>query len=164
MSGDHGNRSVARAERYLPALLDRLESRAGAGKAMNRTEYQASLLRDLRWLLNCTVSVDPRMMSGFEQARSSVLNYGMPPITGASLTQGDLPGIALGIKEAIERFEPRLMPGSVQVEPIGEARAASHNQVVFRITARYWFEPYPVELALRAQWDLDNGLVDLNGA
>jgi type VI secretion system protein ImpF len=155
---------MSRSDRFLPALLDRLvESPGSEGAWLSRRAYQQSVLRDLQWLL-CTVA--PRehaRLAGHDHARRSVLNYGVPCSTGMSLTEQELKTLAQDIEKAILTFEPRVLPESLSVTLMSDSREAVRSQLVFRIRLAFWFEPYPLELSVRAQWDIENGLVSLSG-
>ena len=66
--------------------------------------------------------------------------------------------IRAAIRTAIERFEPRLLPGSLEVSlrEDGDARGAL---VSFDIRAELWAEPVPLDLYLRTQLDVTTGQV-----
>lgn len=150
---------------FLPTLLDRLSETdlkpAGSGMQLSRSAYHKTVLRDLSWLLNCA-SIDASLdLESYPHVRASVMNFGIPPLAGTRFSDVDLEEIAAGIHRAILRFEPRILPDSLKVTVVHDPQAESHNQVSFQIRAAFWFEPYPLELAIRAQWDVENGTMEL---
>jgi type VI secretion system protein ImpF len=147
---------------FLPTLLDRL-SQHGGGRAMNRSAFRKSVLRDLNWLLNCTNLEKQLPIQDFPQVRDSVLNFGIPPLAGARFSESDLNSVAASIERALLNFEPRILPESLKVSVIRdkEPENCRYNHARFRIEASYWFEPYPIDMVMRAHWDMETGGVDI---
>ena len=146
---------------FLPTLLDRLSH--GSGRAMNRSAFRKSVLRDLNWLLNCTNLEKQLPIRDFPQVRDSVLNFGIPPLAGARFSESDLTAVAANIERALLCFEPRILPESLKVSVLHdkESDAYRYNHARFRIEASYWFEPYPIDMIMRAHWDMETGGVEL---
>ena len=122
-------------ERLQPALLDRLtdehpelsqdpEDRRG----MNKAQLRAAVLRDLGWLLNAVQPMLPAEAQAHPLAADSVINFGMPPLSGQLASKIDKPpfyavsnlspGITLTfggimINDRAEVLEPdgRVIPG-----------------------------------------------------
>lgn len=155
---------MAGGDGFLPTLLDRLvEATSNNGQALSRRAYQETVVRDLQWLLNTISPLSREAAETYPHLSDSVLNYGIPATTGASMTESELESLANDIKQAIVTFEARVLPDSLSVEVLGNREAAIRSQLVFRISASFWFDPFPVELSLLAQWDVENGLVSLKG-
>ena len=84
-------------EHLQPSLLDRLTDLNPASKTdtleervMSLRRLRESVIRDLEWLLN-TGRLEIRVdLAGYPEVRSSVLNYGIPDITGASVEQQEV--------------------------------------------------------------------------
>lgn len=152
---NHGN------DLFLPALLDRL-SQHGSG-VMNRNAFRKTVMRDLNWLLNCTSIERQLPLDAYPQVMRSVLNFGIPPLAGARFSEADLNVVAAGIERAITSFEPRILPGSLKVSLIRDKddRVYIYNHARFRIEASYWFEPYPIDMVVRAHWDMETGGVEI---
>ena len=67
-----------------------------------------------------------------------------------------------GIRSAILRFEPRVLPNSLLVEAMATDNGLGwHNVVSVRISAQVWAQPVPLELLLRTEVDLETGQVAL---
>lgn len=155
------------AERLLPALLDRLtdlepekKSESVDQRAMSKAQFRRSVLRDLAWLMNAGNAESETDFTAFPLARQSVVNYGMPSLSGKRLSEVDWPLLEQQLRDAIVAFEPRILPDSLEVKA---ARGASgfdqHNQLSFEIRGQLWSEPYPIELLLRSRIDLESGQV-----
>jgi len=146
---------------FLPTLLDRLSQQGGG--AVNRSSFRKTVLRDLNWLLNCTNIERQLPLQNFPQVRKSVLNFGIPPLAGARFSESDLDEVAAGIQRALACFEPRILPDSLKVSVIRdkEVDVYRYNHARFRIEASYWFEPYPIDMVVRAHWDMETGGVEI---
>lgn len=158
---------TAQRGRFLPTLLDRLTDEAPESPTevrrvtVGRGEYYEAVLRDLSWLLNSTRLDALVDLSGLGRVRASTLNYGLAPMSGRRLSELDLPAIAGSIREAILCFEPRIIRDSLSVTPVDDAACGLHNLVVFSIEARLWFEPAPLDLIARTEWDMEAGHVSV---
>jgi type VI secretion system protein ImpF len=162
-------------DRLQPALLDRLtdaapheRTEAPDAQAIDGERLRAAVLRDLAWLLNTANAEDGHVdWSGFEAARASVVNYGMRPLAGRQMAGLGRMEIEASIREAIVRFEPRILPDSVEVRSLSDpatrrgADAQRQNVLAFEIKGMLWREPYPVELVVRSDVDLETGAVSL---
>ena len=81
----------------------------------NENSMRASVRRELGWLLN-TVSLSAvQDLSRYPHVATSVLNYGMPDLTGRSATKAAIASRAQDIAERIRLFEPRLDPNHLEV-------------------------------------------------
>jgi len=147
---------------FLPALLDRLSQHGTRG--MTRNAFRKTVLRDLNWLLNCTNIEGQLPMQDFLQVRDSVINFGIPPLAGARFSESDLNAVAAGIQRSLAYFEPRIVPESLKVSVIHDkdSDVYKYNHARFRIEASYWFEPYPIDMVVRAHWDMEAGGVELH--
>ena len=150
-------------DRLQPALLDRLRDDgpgSGGWRAMSVSQLREAVLRDLRWLLNANsmdVVVD---LTSYPEVRNSVVNYGMPDLSGCLSQTIDLTELAKRIRQSIIDFEPRLLRKSIKVRAEPESGKSS-NHLVFDIEAELWAEPVPIHLYLRTDVDLESGEVAL---
>jgi type VI secretion system protein ImpF len=159
-------------DRLQPSLLDRLldhepqSQREGIDSRMlSRQQLRAAVLRDLSWLFN-TTRAEPEVNSEREdervrwaqhdEARRSVLNYGMPAFSGATLSTLDTVAMEQSVKAAIECFEPRIDASTLEVEVNIDAYN-HHNTLQLVIRGQMWNQPVPLELLLSAQVDLETG-------
>lgn len=152
-------------ERLQPSLLDRLTDDAPARRdeassawIIDVTRLREIIQRDLHWLLNTTNFGAQLSAESHPHAANSVMNYGISDVSGSVATNVRAAEIRAAIRTAIERFEPRLLPGSLEVSlrEEGDARGAL---VSFDIRAELWAEPVPLDLYLRTQLDVTTGQV-----
>jgi type VI secretion system protein ImpF len=155
-------------DRLQPALLDRLTDEqpdvthdADDKRLLNKNQLRQAVLRDLSWLLN---AVQPLGKQGADApyAAESVLNYGLPPLSGQLASKVDVPSVEQSLREAILRYEPRILEHSLSVKAVdGGAMLDAHNIIEFEIRGFLWAQPIPLELLLRTQLDLEAGQVQL---
>lgn len=156
-------------ERLQPALLDRLtddepdrKQEAPESRVINAGRLRAGVLRDFRWLLNAVRASDREMPPGLHRAAESVLFFGLPPLTGETSSTLDAVALQQSIRQAILRFEPRVLPDSLEVEVIGSpGRLDSHNVIGVEIRGRLWAQPVPLEILLRTEVDLEDGTCEV---
>jgi len=155
----------ARARDTLqPALLERLTDpdpgRTVEGRderVVSRAQLRAAVLRDLSWLFNTTNLTADVDLAKYPLVAGSTLNYGLTALSGRPVSTLDLPELERVLKEAIERFEPRILPGTLSVRAIAADPLAHHNVVTLEITGQLWSQPYPLELLLKTDMDLESG-------
>lgn len=158
-------------ERLQPALLDRLIDDDPANQApepperrvMNRTRIREAVLRDLAWLFNATNLGGGVGLAGLEHVERSVINYGLPPLAGETASSLDIVELERLIQRAIEAFEPRILPESLEVEPVViDDELHRRNVVSINIRGALWAQPVPLEILLRTSVDLETGEVEIN--
>lgn len=155
-------------DRLQPALLDRLTDLAPLSlveaddtRVMNKSQIRDAVLRDLSWLLNSVQSLG-KLAQQYPQAADSVLNYGLPPMSGQLASRVDVGQLERTIKQAILRFEPRVMEDSLEVKALEASSVLdTHNVIEFEIRGFMWAQPVPLELLLRTQIDLEAGQVEV---
>jgi type VI secretion system protein ImpF len=160
--------STARPQdRLQPALLDRLTDddprstvEATESRVINRQRLREMVLRDLAWLFNATQPGQSIDFSKAVHARNSVLNYGLPPLSGQTASTIDAQSLQARVRQAIIDHEPRILPGTLRVEAVvTEEQMDHHNQIGFRISGQLWAQPYPMELMLHTDIDIETGRV-----
>lgn len=154
-------------DRLQPVLLDRLsddeplkvqESREQ--RVMSLARLRNSVLRDLSWLLNTVRFGASEDLAGCSFVENSVLNYGVPAFAGGSVSHIGVSQTEDAIREAILRFEPRLLPNSVKVRIVEESLSdESHNCIALEIEAELWCQPVPLHMYLKTELDLEIGAV-----
>jgi type VI secretion system protein ImpF len=119
------------------------------------------VLRDLAWLLNTTNLFSVTDIGKLPHLANSVINYGMPDISGISVAGLNLADLERGIRQAIWDFEPRLVRSSVSVRAIA-ASAGDNNKIMFEIEGDMWALPYPERLYLKTELDVDRATIRLS--
>jgi type VI secretion system protein ImpF len=160
-------------DRLQPSLLDRLlddspqqRGETADARVLSRNQLRAAVLRDLSWLFNAT-RLEPEATSvrreelalwaGLDEARRSVLNFGMPAFSGLTLSSMDLGAIERSVSEAITNYEPRIDPQSLHVEVRVDDAGTAHNTLQIVIRGKLWAQPVPLELLLAADLDVETG-------
>ena len=162
-------------ERLQPSLLDRLTDDEPASsreaieaRVLSKQQLRAAVLRDLSWLFNtCRAEPDPfrgdpdeiAMWKESAQARNSVINYGIPSLSGITISSMQFEAIENAVRQAIVQFEPRIDPKTLAVEVNREAGFNfQHNSLRLVIRGHMWNQPVPLELLLSADVDVETGL------
>lgn len=163
--------SVDVRNRLQPALLDRLTDDAPGERVegddrrvMSKAQLRQAVLRDLSALFNAVQPLGATA-DAYPLLADSVLNYGLPPLSGQLASRLDVSVLERAIRQAIVRFEPRILPDSLQVRAL-EATSVldTHNVIEFEIRGHLWSQPVPLEILLRTQLDLEAGQVEVRDA
>jgi type VI secretion system protein ImpF len=121
-------------------------------RTISMRRLRESVLRDLEWLFNTSSLEATDDLDAFPEMKRSVLNYGLPPLTGRLATAIEPVQAAADIAEAIRNFEPRL--SHVRVVPEVDPDRMDSRTITFRIEAELWGQPTPQQLLLRTQLDV----------
>lgn len=167
-------------DRLQPALLDRLtddqpdkSQETRERRVMSKAQLKQAVLRDLAWLFNAArvergqAPPDARLPLGPDfsdapETRKSVVNYGLPPLSGRAAMAMDIPELERSIRQAILDFEPRILPSTLRVKAIVTASAIDHHNVIgVQIQGQLWSQPVPLELLVRTEIDLETGKVEI---
>lgn len=151
-------------ERLQPCLIDRLTDETPAAsqesrerRVMNIRQIRQAVLRDMAWLLNSSAHMSEEDAADFPDAARSVLNFGIADLTGLTASGVDPVDIERLLKEAIRRFEPRVLPNTLRVTAAAAADQPGHNTIFFEIQGHLWAQPTPEPLFLRTEVDLETG-------
>lgn len=157
-------------DRLQPALLDRLTDRAPRERSETRDErvvsmrqLRQSVLRDLTHLLNATSLMYRGDFGRFPLVVESVLGYGLPDLTGKTVSTLDALEVARLLTATIKRFEPRILGHTLRVTPApAVGHAARPSAIAFLIEGDLWAQPYPERLYFRSELDLEAGKVSVS--
>jgi type VI secretion system protein ImpF len=157
-------------ERLQPSLLDRLtdhepgkSQEAREQRVFSVTRLREAVLRDLTWLLNTTNLEAGQDLEPFPEVARSVLNYGIPDLSGISVSGTDVPGLERALRQAISEFEPRILRDGLRVRLEINETQMTHNAMTFLIEGELWAEPVPLRLYLKSEIDLDTGEATVSG-
>ena len=158
-------------ERLFPSLLDRLTDDEPSKKRESRKQRVFSIhklrdavLRDLAWLMNTCQMEAAQDLSDYPEVVSSVVNYGIPDLTGKTLSGLGLIDLQNEIRQAIMTFEPRILPNTLEVRGTKDPDSPLANSLIFEIEGELWAKPYPERLFLRSELDLETGTVFIREA
>lgn len=149
-------------DRLLPCLLDRLmddepdktlESRDRRAVSLRR--YRQSVMGDLENLLNAHSHCDDDELNELPNVRRSVVNFGIPDFSGASITDASARDLERTLQQAIQAYEPRIIPSTLRVR----AMSSQSNEfgMAFEIHGSLWAQPMPEQLFVRTEIDLETG-------
>ena len=122
-------------------------------------DIRACVKRDLDWLLNANQYAPQKDLEGFTDVASAVINYGMPDLTGKTLTGFDQGQLERLLKQVVLNFEPRIIKRTLKVNIIVDKTLYDHNALAFEIEGELWAKPQPLHLHLRTEFELENGTV-----
>ena len=156
-------------ERLQPALLDRLtdeepehHEEPRERRVMSKTRLRQAVLRDLAWLFNATRLESGSNLSRAPHARRSVINFGLPALSGHAASSLDVADLERAIRQAIVEFEPRIRPATLNVKALVQANPLDHHNVIgVEIRGELWAQPVPLELLVRTEIDLETGKVEI---
>ena len=151
-------------ERLQPSLLDRLtdlqpekSKESSSQQSMSQSMFKAAVIRDLGWLLN-SVALDVCMdLDRYPEVQKSVLNYGLPDLSGHTSSTIDVRSVEKSIRAAILQFEPRVIRSSLDVKVHSNADDMSHNSLIFEIMGEVFGQPSPFQVVLKSELDLECG-------
>ena len=160
---------VGAQDRLQPALLDRLTDDDPTNRheptemrIISRTRMREVVLRDLSWLFNTTFLSADGSLDSYPEVRRSVINYGLPALSGQTATSVDPVDLEDQVRAAIIDHEPRILADTLKVEAlVSELQLDHHNQISFRISGQLWAQPVPLELLLHTDIDLETGRVEI---
>ena len=156
-------------ERLQPALLDRLTDDEPDKKleprehrVLSKSRMRQAVLRDLAWLFNATRMESGTSMAKWPHAQRSVINFGLPALSGETASTLEIPDLERAIRQAILDFEPRILAETLEVKALVELSALDHHNVIgIEIHGQLWAQPVPLELLIRTEIDLETGKVQI---
>lgn len=155
-------------ERLQPALLDRLTDEAPGeliekrqDRVIDVNRLRDIVQRDLAWLLNTNNHETLMNVEAMPHVANSVINFGVREVAGEIATSDRAEEIRKMIYRAIERFEPRINAGTLEVLLRVEEKGAE-SVIAYDIRADMWAQPLPLELYLRSEVNLATGELKLD--
>lgn len=150
-------------EKLQPALLDRLidddadkSVEARESRLITGRKLRAAVLRDLAWLFNASRPSDEIDPVEMPHAYRSVINFGLPALSGTTASSVSGEDLESRIRDAILAYEPRIIPETLQVSAIlSDMVLDHHNQIQVEIRGKLWAQPVPLEILLRTAVDLE---------
>jgi type VI secretion system protein ImpF len=154
------------AERLQPSLLDRLTDNEPMDtkepledRVFSLRRLRECVLRDLGWLLNSTNAGQLHNPEQYPEAAASVTNYGILDLAGITCSSVETTNLSRLVREAILRFEPRILAQSLRVEVVKDNESMSHNTLRMRIEGELWAVPAPLRILVNTAFDLESGRV-----
>lgn len=155
-------------ERLQPSLLDRLtddepekQAELRERRVLSMHQLRTSVLRDLVWLFNAGNLASAQDLGGYPLVTHSVVNYGIPDLTGRTVSGMSTSALEEALRQAIVDFEPRILRETLQVRALLTPEAADRNAVAFEVEGELWGQPVTSRIYLRTEVDLDSGQVSV---
>jgi type VI secretion system protein ImpF len=153
-------------ERLQPSLLDRLTDddpgsprETREQRSFDARRLHACVLRDLGWLLNATDGHCGAGLAAYPLAERSTLNFGIPDLAGTSASRVDVAELARRVKEAIVRYEPRILREGLSVHVVTQPQSVDGPLLTMRIEGDLWATPAPLRIRVDTRFDLESGRV-----
>lgn len=127
----------------------------------NESALRATVRRELAWLLNTTNFESGTDLTDYPEVRTSVLNFGVPDLAGKSTNSRQVLQRAREIRLAIQTFEPRIDPASLEVTVAGQVER--ENALTFVIQADIRSAVRAVPIKLRTDVEADSAAVTVRG-
>lgn len=153
------------SDRFWPSLYDRLRSRDAEGiddYFVDGSQLRKVVKRDLEVLLNATSLESTSDLSGHPRVRGSVLNYGLPDLTGKIVSGLSAWEIQESLKSALLNYEPRIVSESVAVtvnasgDGVASARAYDPEKgLTLTISGTILGTPMPESVFIQTRWDIE---------
>ena len=159
---------LSQKERLQLSLLDRLSddepnkhSESMEKRVISVTRLKELVQRDLSWLLNTTSSAAHLDFSHYPEVKNSVLNFGIPEMSGLLTDSVNMKRLEREITHCIKCYEPRIIAPSLQVKVTLANQEMNENTLSFQISADVWAKPIPLQLFLQSSVDVENGHVHI---
>lgn len=167
-----------RDERPLkPSVLDKLIAPLGRVKGdgtrdvlpchiaavdnFGERDLKAVVIRDIAWIINDINFASAMPIDEYPEIATSVLNQGVPDLTALRVAQSSLESRARDIATALRAFEPRLVPGTLQVT-FDTSEIDNENKVRFTILGELKGAIDERHVELKTAVALDSGEVEVS--
>ena len=161
------NNYVERRQPWLPTLLERLQddepkSPHDRTRPIDVREMRRLVQRDIADLINHTNMEDRLDEYRYPRIIESVLNYGVPALIGTQQNHRNWNEIEKAMRNAILRFEPRIIPETLLVRSLQEKEGGvRYAAILFEIRGMIYWHPRPVDLCMSGRYDFESEKVDL---
>ncbi|MEM7423443.1 MAG: type VI secretion system baseplate subunit TssE [Pseudomonadota bacterium] len=127
-------------------------------RSLSDWELRRLMNEDLESLLNttCLESSDEQLIDGLENVKNSILNFGIPELTSRTIDEtGRIDMIRHELRDAIQRYEPRILLSTLQIE----RDKANEGQLSIRfvVNAEMRADPVPASVEFVTEVELASG-------
>ena len=126
---------------------------------VNSRTLKEFIKRDLAWLLNTGNLADVTDLSAYPLTAASVLNYGMPDLTGVLVANTDVHALQKQMRKIILNFEPRIIAKTLKVR-VSKSEQMTQNALTFEIECDIWGQPAPEYFYVNSELNLESGLFE----
>jgi type VI secretion system protein ImpF len=126
-------------------------------RSLSDTALKTLLAEDLTNLLNTTdlESAAPELVEGLELVRKSILNYGLPDLSRRSIGEMRNTEIQQELRDALLRYEPRLIKRSMRVTQ--DKDAGDEQKLRFIVQSDMRADPVPTSVEFVTDVDFELG-------
>jgi len=150
----------------MPSILDRLmddtpdNQHNEAVMLFDLTQFKRALARDLESLLNTRTMENAELLESYPLAKSSMLQFGIPDLSGISLLNPDHRELLRErLRQAIEHHEPRLSRVRVHLDAPRELE----RHLRFRVDAILKVHPHRPPITFDATLQLSSSVYRVPG-
>jgi len=145
------------------SVLDRLAQtnpRYGGNLRIGFRDLLQAVRRDIEWVLN-SKRLQLGELEEYPEARRSILNYGLPDFSHYSgSSPADCQRICGLITQTLQRFEPRLAPGTIRVEHLVE-KEKTGTFTRFRIHGLLHVDPVKEPVIFDTEIEMESGSIQI---
>jgi type VI secretion system protein ImpF len=135
----------------------RTSPRSSVGEAALRAE----LAEDLASLLNTVEFGAIEDLQGLDEVGDSILNFGVPDLTAIAASPESARRVANLLRQRVENFECRLVPGTVRIASEALDDSAS-GQLRFHINAEMYSTPTDIPVEFVADVEVESGKIKVS--
>jgi type VI secretion system protein ImpF len=122
---------------------------------------RAEVARDLEALMNTVQLESIEDLAAFDHVKESILNFGLPDLVHRSIDEGGVDEVRGEIEAAITRYEPRLVPKSLQIAR-DRGIDSAELKVRFIVQAELRCDPVDVPVEFVADLDVDGTVIQIH--
>ncbi|KAB8305866.1 type VI secretion system baseplate subunit TssE [Erwinia endophytica] len=154
---------------FLPTLFERLlddepkkQQESYDAFYFDAKAMRAVVQKDISSVLNNTNIEDQLDEHRHKAVCGSVMNYGIAALVGRYANHHNWNIIEKNIRNALLRFESRIIPESLLVRPlIDKNHPGKYGMVLFEIRGLIAWHPHPIDLCISVAYDVETAKVDL---
>lgn len=152
--------------RYKPNVLRRLTDfdpftkREGDRDAITLKQLKEDVFENIEMLFNSRSHPSLQDLKGYEELEDSVLGYGISDYCGSTYTAQDWEALRDHILTQLHRFEPRLVPDSIEVTFVPSDQRVN-SLMEFRISGLIQADQMSEEVLFISKLDMETGAAEL---
>jgi type VI secretion system protein ImpF len=159
---------------YMPCLFWRLKTdsfsarvsgrgRTATGVSSSVGSYRKAVVEDIMSLLNCRVFAELPNLNNYPEVVNSVVNYGVGSSIGLTVSMINVDSIISRLRNAIIRFEPRIVASTLKVGVTNIDKPDSVRKLSIEISGQLIVPGYLDEIRLQTEIEVDTGYCKLGG-
>lgn len=149
--GGHAMSKIEPKDQPQPSLLNRLDGVV----LTSENEIRESAIKDLQYLMSATNKGSVIDAAKYPHVAKSVVNYGMPALSGIGITAISAGEIERQVRQAILDFEPRIDAKSLSVKLNPNGNDPMNLQ--FEIECVFMVFPWSLPMLLSTKIDRESG-------